>query len=137
MTGSFPLGLLLLTQELTAALIDNLSQGQRWQRETYNLPAFQLENSSLTIFLHKIEDYSDHIYQMLARLGEEPDEESTFYDNVDVTGPVVAWGVSGCVPHHRFPMRKHVALCVTAGNDQFSPYGGKKGCECITLQLDH
>lgn len=66
----FSSGVLLSTQELAATHIDNLSHGQGWQQETYNLPAFHLENSALIIFPHKTEDCSDHVHQMLARLGE-------------------------------------------------------------------
>lgn len=57
---------------------------------------------------------------MSARLGEGL-AERTFYDNVDVTGSVIARGVSGRIPDDSLPMRKEVSLGVTSGDDQFSP----------------
>lgn len=53
---------------------------------------------------------------MSARLGEAL-AERTFYDNVDVTGSVIARGVSGRIPDDSLPMRKEVSLGVTSGDD--------------------
>lgn len=47
-------------------------------------------------------------------------EENTFYDNVDLTCSVIAWGVSGCILHYSLPLREKVSRGMTSGDDQHS-----------------
>lgn len=72
----FSSGVLLLTQELMATLTDNLSQVRHdnWKLTTCQYFSLKIQHLQ-TIFPHKIKEYSDHMYQMLATLGEDTGRE--------------------------------------------------------------